>query len=63
MDATPKPHLKASVTEQATVQRRKNNMAGCKRIAAYQLITSLRDRLPTGTETEIYEEIVSLEHE
>ena len=33
-------------------------MASCKRIAAYRLITSLRDRLPTGTETEIYEEIV-----
>jgi len=33
-------------------------MAGCKRIAAYRLVTALRDRLPTGTETEIYEEIV-----
>ena len=33
-------------------------MAGCKRIATYRLVTSLRNRLPTGTETEIYEEIV-----
>ena len=33
-------------------------MAGCKRIAAYRLVTSLRNRLPTGTETEIHEEIV-----